>query len=99
MSTQGPSGPDSPQMWWTPEVGSGRTAHHVPAANQVRWVPASDDHYGTLTVRETLALTVTGSSPAHIDEVISWVGLAGREDAWVQRLSAPELRRRSPRAH
>jgi ABC-type multidrug transport system ATPase subunit len=63
--------------------------------HRVRWVPATDDLHGTLTVRETLSLTAENAPAALLDEIVSWVGLDGKADAWVQRLSVAELRRLS----
>jgi ABC-type multidrug transport system ATPase subunit len=62
-----------------------------------RWVPATDDLHGTLTVGETLrfaaALHHEVVQPDRIDEVLAWVGLDDRRDAWVRTLDDSDRKR------
>ncbi|WP_433360110.1 FHA domain-containing protein [Actinoplanes sp. CA-142083] len=62
-----------------------------------RWVPATDDLHGTLTVGETLqfaaALCHEAVTPERIDEVLAWVGLDDRRAAWVRTLDDGDRKR------
>jgi ABC-type multidrug transport system ATPase subunit len=63
----------------------------------VRWVPAEDDLYGTLSANELLspaaAPAAAGETAAYVAEILSWVGLEGQGDRWVRLLNDSERKR------
>ncbi|MEV4518456.1 ATP-binding cassette domain-containing protein [Dactylosporangium sp. NPDC049525] len=55
----------------------------------VRWVSATDDLHGLLTVRETLA----GADAEHLEDVLSWLGLTAAADLQARTLNDADRKR------